>query len=72
MLIRDKQQFVDRLEKHRQKKGLSIRKMCEPTGLAHTVWVRYLSGDRQPSWDVLFEIAKVFNIKIEIHAKYRK
>lgn len=52
---------LKRLEECRVKQGLSKQKAAKAIGVSQPAYVRYESGERTPSIQVVKEIAKAFN-----------
>ena len=54
-----------RLVKCREKLGLSKQETARRIGVSQPAYLRYESGDRKPSIQVLKEIAKVLNTSVD-------
>ncbi len=54
--------FGEILKQLRLEKKMSQKELAERIGIAKSVISFYESGDRSPSYDVLKEIAKIFNV----------
>lgn len=61
----DKSAFADRIAKLRVAKGLSQHQLSQMLGVKRSVVSYYESGDRLPSYDVLMEMSKVFNVSTD-------
>ena len=66
MKIRTKEQLLKRLEKERESHQQSIRQFAEATGISKSLWAMYLNGTRNPTWEILFSVAKALKLKVEI------
>ena len=70
MKIETKQQLLDFIEETRKAKGISIKKACENTGnFTQAMWSRFKLGQREPSWDKLYQMAKAVGIRIHVSAR---
>lgn len=58
----DKSAFAERISKLRMEKGLSQFQLSQQLGVKRSVVSYYESGDRLPSFDVLVEMSRVFNV----------
>ncbi len=58
----DKASFAERISKLRMEKGLSQFQLSQLLGVKRSVVSYYESGDRLPSFDVLIEMSRVFNV----------
>lgn len=61
----DKAAFADRIAKLRVAKGLSQHQLSQMLGVKRSVVSYYESGDRLPSYDVLMEMSRVFNVSTD-------
>jgi len=61
----DKSAFADRITKLRVAKGLSQHQLSQMLGVKRSVVSYYESGDRLPSYDVLMEMSRVFNVSTD-------
>lgn len=61
----DKSAFADRIAKLRVAKGLSQHQLSQMLGVKRSVVSYYESGDRLPSYDVLMEMSRVFNVSTD-------
>ena len=61
----DKSAFADRIAKLRVAKGLSQHQLSQILGVKRSVVSYYESGDRLPSYDVLMEMSRVFNVSTD-------
>ena len=61
----DKTAFGERIAKLRIAKGLSQNQLSQMLGVKRSVVSYYESGDRLPSFDVLIEMSRVFNVSID-------
>ena len=61
----DKSAFADRIAKLRVAKGLSQHQLSQMLGVKRSVVSYYESGDRLPSYDVLIEMSRVFNVSMD-------
>jgi len=61
----DKAAFADRIAKLRVSKGLSQHQLSQLLGVKRSVVSYYESGDRLPSYDVLMEMSRVFNVSTD-------
>lgn len=58
----DRASFAERISKLRMEKGLSQFQLSQLLGVKRSVVSYYESGDRLPSFDVLIEMSRVFNV----------
>ncbi len=56
---------TNRLKECREKKGISKQEAARRIGVSQPAYLRYESGDRQPSVQMLKEIAKVLNTSVD-------
>ena len=61
----DKYAFSERISKLRVSKGLSQSQLSQLLGVKRSVVSYYESGERLPSYDVLIEMSKVFNVSTD-------
>ena len=61
----DKSAFADRIAKLRVAKGLSQHQLSQMLGVKRSVVSYYESVDRLPSYDVLMEMSRVFNVSTD-------
>lgn len=61
----DKTAFGERIAKLRIAKGLSQNQLSQMLGVKRSVVSYYESGDRLPSFDVLMEMSRVFNVSTD-------
>ena len=61
----DKTSFANRISKLRLEKGLSQSQLAQLLGVKRSVVSYYESGDRLPSFDVLVEMSRVFNVSTD-------
>ncbi len=61
----DKSAFAVRIAKLRVAKGLSQHQLSQMLGVKRSVVSYYESGDRLPSYDVLMEMSRVFNVSTD-------
>lgn len=61
----DKTAFTERITKLRIEKGLSQHQLAQRLGVKRSVVSYYESGDRLPSFDVLIEMSRVFNVSTD-------
>jgi len=54
--------FAERLRELREEKGISINKLAKEIGVDHSTIVRWEKGDRVPTIDNLYLVAKFFNV----------
>jgi len=54
--------FCERLKELREEKGISINKLSKEIGVDHSSIVRWEKGERIPSIDNLYLLAKFFNV----------
>ena len=54
--------FNDRLRSARISKGLTLQKMADRLDLALRTYQNYESGDREPHYDMLVQIADILDI----------
>ncbi len=52
------------LKKFRTENGLTIKKVADAIGVEPSTYCAYEKGRRQPSFDKLVKIAKVFNCSV--------
>jgi transcriptional regulator with XRE-family HTH domain len=57
--------FSERLKEILKEKDISIRKLALAIGRDPSVIFRYTTGERQPSADILLEIANFFNVSTD-------
>lgn len=55
---------IDRLKKVREKKGISKNEAAKRMGLSQPTYLRYESGERTPSIQVIKVMADVFNTSV--------
>ena len=65
----DKASFAERISKLRMEKGLSQFQLSQLLGVKRSVVSYYESGDRLPSYDVLIEMSRVFNVTTDFLLK---
>ena len=56
---------TNRLKECREKNGISKQEAARRIGVSQPAYLRYESGDRQPSVQMLKEIAKVLNTSVD-------
>lgn len=61
----DRTLFAERIAKLRIEKGLSQFQLSQLLGVKRSVVSYYESGDRLPSFDVLIEMSRVFNVSTD-------
>ena len=61
----DRTAFGERIAMLRIAKGLSQNQLSQMLGVKRSVVSYYESGDRLPSFDVLIEMSRVFNVSID-------
>lgn len=61
----NKQAFGERLRTLRMDKGFSLQQLAGRIGVSKSMVSFYESGERLPSYDVLFEICKVLDTSVE-------
>ena len=61
----NKQTFGDRLRTLRMDRGLSLQQLAGRIGVTKSMVSFYESGERLPSYDVLFEICKTLDTSVE-------
>ena len=61
----NKENFGQRLSKLRVKQGWTMQQLAEKTGKSKATIFYYESGDRMPSYDVLFDLTKVLHTSVE-------
>ncbi len=61
----DRTAFGERIAKLRIAKGLSQNQLSQMLGVKRSVVSYYESGDRLPSFDVLMEMSRVFNVSTD-------
>ncbi len=57
--------FKDRLKELRKHKGLSQVALAEELGVSKSIIGAYETGDRNPSYEALEELADYFNVSID-------
>ena len=57
--------FADRLKKLREDRKISQRTLARETGLSPAIISRYESGERTPTEDVIYKIARYFNVSAD-------
>ena len=57
--------FNDRLRSARISKGLTLQKMADRLDLALRTYQNYESGDREPHYDMLVQIADILDISTD-------
>ena len=61
----NKQAFGERLRKLRMDRGLSLQQLAGRIGVTKSMVSFYESGERLPSYDVLFEMCKALDTSVE-------
>ena len=61
----NKQAFGDRLRNLRMDRGLSLQQLAGRIGVTKSTVSFYESGERLPSYDVLFEICRTLDTTVE-------
>ncbi|MBQ6346971.1 MAG: helix-turn-helix transcriptional regulator [Clostridia bacterium] len=61
----NKQAFGERLRTLRMDKGFSLQQLAGRIGVSKSMVSFYESGERLPSYDVLFEICRVLDTSVE-------
>lgn len=61
----NKQAFGDRLRSLRMDRGLSLQQLAGRIGVTKSMVSFYESGERLPSYDVLFEICRTLDTSVE-------
>lgn len=61
----NKQAFGERLRNLRMDRGLSLQQLAGRIGVTKSMVSFYESGERMPSYDVLFEICKSLDSSVE-------
>jgi len=61
----NKQAFGERLRTLRMDRGLSLQQLAGRIGVTKSMVSFYESGERLPSYDVLFEICKTLDISVD-------
>lgn len=61
----DRTAFGERIARLRIQKGLSQNQLSQMLGVKRSVVSYYESGDRLPSFDVLMEMSRVFNVSTD-------
>ncbi len=61
----DRTAFGERIARLRIQKGLSQNQLSQMLGVKRSVVSYYESGDRLPSFDVLVEMSRVFNVSTD-------
>ena len=61
----NKQAFGERLRNLRMDRGLSLQQLAGRIGLTKSTVSFYESGERMPSYDVLFEICRTLDTEVE-------
>ena len=61
----NKQAFGERLRSLRMDRGLSLQQLAGRIGVTKSTVSFYESGERLPSYDVLFEICKTLDTHVE-------
>ena len=50
----------------REKHGVSTYELAREANFSQSLWVMYENGTRNPTWEILFSVAKVLKLKVEI------
>lgn len=61
----NKQAFGERLRNLRMDRGLSLQQLAGRIGVTKSTVSFYESGERMPSYDVLFEICRTLDTEVE-------
>ena len=57
--------FVQRLKEIRKSRGFTSQQMADILEISSRSYRRYESGDRQPSFDTLIQIADKLNVSLD-------
>lgn len=57
--------FCERLKELREEKGISINKLARELNVDHSTIVRWEKGERVPTIDNLYLVAKYFNVSAD-------
>jgi len=70
MKIETKEQLFELIEKTRADRKLTVRGAVNKTsGIDNSQWNRFIHGEREPSYDHLFAMAKGVGLRISVSAR---
>jgi len=70
MKIESQQQLLELIEKTRADRKMSMRGAVDKTdGISYSQWNRFIHGEREPSYDHLFAMAKGVGLRISVSAR---
>lgn len=62
----DKEGALQLIEQRRMELGMSVNKAGHSGSVSQSEWQRFVSGEREPSWDKLMSMAETVDLSIQI------
>ena len=68
----DKERAFQLIEQRRMKLGMSVNKAGHSGAVSQSEWQRFVTGEREPSWDKLMSMAETVDLSIQITIEHPK
>ena len=68
----DKEKAFQLIEQRRMKLGLSVNKAGQSGAVSQSEWQRFVTGEREPTWDKLMSMAETVDLSIQVTIEHPK
>lgn len=68
----DKERAFQLIEQRRMKLGMSVNKAGHSGAVSQSEWQRFVTGEREPSWDKLMSMAETVDLSIKVTIEHPK
>lgn len=68
----DKERAFQLIEQRRMRLGMTVNKAGRSGAVSQSEWQRFVTGEREPSWDKLMSMAETVDLSIQITIEHPK
>tara|TARA_Y100000992_G_C21110621_1_gene417121 strand:+ start:282 stop:497 length:216 start_codon:yes stop_codon:yes gene_type:complete len=68
----DKERAFQLIEQRRMKLGMSVNKAGHSGAVSQSEWQRFVTGEREPTWDKLMSMAETVDLSIQVTIEHPK
>ena len=68
----DKEGALQLIEQRRMKLGMSVNKAGHSGAVSQSEWQRFVTGEREPTWDKLMSMAETVDLSIQVTIEHPK
>ena len=62
----DKERAFQLIEQRRMRLGMTVNKAGHSGAVSQSEWQRFVTGEREPSWDKLMSMAETVSLRVSI------